>query len=1276
MKIRTKLLGILLIISTIVLVAGIFSINRMDLLYDVSHEIGVKNAPLADASMEIKLSTTTAHLWFEEVMTGAEGQDTVKDVWALLDEALWYCDAILKGGKNEEGVFYPVNDHAVEIAVYQVKGDLRKFREIAQLRYDNAFGSKSIEDQGLDDQFDKLFKEFIADTDEAEEMLHHKMEKDSAYMDSIAYNGKIGMIIVTVLSFIFVAFSLYYVSRDILREVGGEPSDIAKIAKQVAIGNLDLEFTAGKMTGVYASIQLMVQNLKNVIDDIVQMSQCLAEGKNKAIAKTEYQGNFIQIKEALEIASAKLIDTKIKNDQETWLKTGLSELNGLLSGNQQIAILAKKVISFLTTYSAGQIGLFYILKESKHRDREPYLEVIASYAYSNKQMNRFSVGEGLVGQAALERKILNFSQNHENCPSIVSSSLANIQPHHVVFFPLLYEGDVKGVIEIGSFKPLSQAQHLFLEQAMPIIGIALNTTESRDKMQVLLEQSQQQAEELEVQSEELRSKNEEMEAQQKELEQTNEELQVQSEELQTQQEELRQANEELSSRTRDLEQQKSEINKKNSELEKSKQLIQTKAKEVELASKYKSEFLANMSHELRTPLNSLLILAQILSENRSGNLTEKQVGYTKTIHSAGSDLLRLINEILDLSKVEAGRIEINIELLTIGDLIEATEHKFKHMAEQKGLAFKILMNGDFPGVLQTDAHRLQQVINNLLSNALKFTEKGSVTLTLFRPTKQIDNLELKTNKILAFSVSDTGIGIPKDKQQVVFEAFQQADGTTSRKFGGTGLGLSISRQLARLLGGDLVLESEENKGSTFTLYLPEEPPEMNTVSSSSIEKYQPVAIPQPLPQIEKIEESSEKTADIAEAFVEEEDYNDDRKNLKPEDKSILIIEDDRKFIDILVNLLHEREFKAIVAEDGSTGLVLAERYNPSAIILDIGLPKMDGWNVMERLKDNPETRHIPVHFMSASDQILNAKRMGAIGYLSKPVDMAQLNEAFKKIEKFIANTNKKVLLVTSSSQKKQQILDLIENDDIEITVISKHSEIKEKLQQSYFDCMIVDTNVKKKVCTTLLKQFTEEGSYHLSNIPIIIYTDRELTHDEEILLKQCENSVTIKSVHSLERLLDETTLFLHQLESNLPKEKQKMLRLVHNKEAILEGQKVMIVDDDIRNTFAMMSFLESKNMEVIVGHNGKEALKLLAEEENSDVAVILMDIMMPEMDGYETMKKIRELSQFRKLPIIALTAKAMKGDKGKCIEAGANDYVPKPVDTDKLLSLMRVWLYR
>jgi len=1001
----------------------------------------------------------------------------------------------------------------------------------------------------------------------------------------------------------------------------------------------------------------MANKFQTLIEEVSVALDRLAKGDTETRINVDFVGDFSKIKTALDMTAAQLSKAKAKNLMETWAKIGQSELNSLMRGEQEVAILAKKVISFLTTYVDAQIGLFYIVTDAESPNEKPFLEIIASYAYMPDESvpTRFKIGEGLVGQVALDKAILRRTHEPEEYAYIVQSGLAQAVPHHVILLPFLYENTVRGVIEIGSCIALTDIQRKFLEQVMPTVGIAVNATESRDKMQTLLHKTQ-------TQSKELRKKSEALERQQSELMQTNEELQTQSEELQTQQEELRQANEELEIRTLDLEQQKNEISRKN--------------REIELASKYKSEFLANMSHELRTPLNSLLILAQILSENRNGNLTEKQVGYTKTIYSAGSDLLVLINEILDLSKVESGRIEIHVESLVMGDFIEATEQKFRPIAEEKGLVFDINISEDFPQLLRTDKHRLKQILNNLLSNAFKFTSEGSVTLLLLKSTSDFKDLK----KPLAIRVIDTGIGIPKDKQRLIFEAFQQADGTTSRKYGGTGLGLSISRQLANLLGGDLVLKSEENRGSTFTLYLPENPPDvkLEPVQNSIHQQFINSTKSVPSEPVQKKQMDTPNPNVVPEEEEEIPVYPDDRENLKEGDQSILIIEDDKEFLDILVNLVRERNFKVIVAEDGTTGLHLTEQYMPNAIILDVSLPKLDGWGVMERLKNNSMTRHIPVHFMSATDHSLDAKRMGAIGYLSKPVNMGELDKAFKRIEKFISDLVKKVLLVSTSIQRKQQILDLIQDDynDVEVTTVGKYSEIKEQLQTVNFDCMIVDMGRETKLCSKLLKEFADNRNQHLFNIPIIIYANRELNQDEESALKHCENIVTIKSVHSPERLLDETTLFLHQLESKLPKEKRKMLKLVHDKEAILENKKVMIVDDDIRNTFALMSFLEGKEMEVIVGHNGKEALELLEEEENQDVALVLMDIMMPEMDGYETIKKIRAKKHFRQLPIIALTAKAMKGDRGKCIEAGANDYISKPVDTDKLLSLMRVWLYR
>jgi signal transduction histidine kinase/CheY-like chemotaxis protein len=1023
-----------------------------------------------------------------------------------------------------------------------------------------------------------------------------------------------------------------------------------------------------------------------VIEDIVHVSQGLAEGTQSVMPQAEYQGDFAQ----------------------DWLKTGQAQLNNLVSGEQENVTLAKNIISFLTTYIEAQVGLFYLLKESQSPNNpKPSLQRIASYAYTANDNipEAFLLGEGLVGQVALDKKPLSRTHTPEEYTHIVQSGLAQAVPRYVLLLPFLYENVVKGVIEIGASKVLTDTQQNFLEQVMPSIGIAVNTTESRAKMQELLEQSQLQTEELQSQSEELQSQQEEMQQinealqhqreelqhQQEDLQQRNEELQSQaeelqsqSEELQTQQEELKQTNEALEERSKELELQKDDVQQKNVALEKTQAdmkktqvALETKAQQLELASQYKSEFLANMSHELRTPLNSLLILAQLLAENKAGNLTDKQVEYAQTINSSGSDLLKLINDILDLSKVEAGKMEVSADDVSLSELMETIEQKFRPVALDKGLAFHIQVANDLPAVLQTDAQRLQQILNNLLSNAFKFTENGEIQLTLrYVHHEEVSPLIFDIAQTIAISVTDTGIGIPEAKQQLIFEAFQQVDGTTSRRFGGTGLGLSISSQLAMLLGGEIQLQSEEGRGSTFTLYLPEKlSSEVQPFKNFSLDVQETKVLgdsqtDEPLTTLTS-GETVTQTALAPEKPTE--DIIDDRADLTPEDKSLLIIEDDRKFSSLLMELAQEKDFKCLIAEDGKTGLQLAEQYKPHAVILDVGLPQLDGWTVMERLKDNPDTRHIPVHFISATDQnSQEAKKMGAIGYLHKPVNLEQLGEAFKQIEQFLSKTVKTLLVIVDSEPHQQQILELVGGGNIQTTLAVTTAAALQHLKKAAFDCIILDMDIEQSSGLQLLEQMQEEEGF--CQIPLIVYAERELTPSEEASLLECADHLTLKTVRSKERLLDEATLFLHQLEANLSKDKRNILRMVHDKEAILTNKKVMIVDDDIRNTFALTTFLEDKNMEVVVGNNGKEALELL--NEHPDIAVVLMDIMMPEMDGYEAMRQIRAQERFRKQPIIALTAKAMKGDKGKCIEAGANDYLSKPVDTDKLISLMRVWLYR
>ncbi len=1019
--------------------------------------------------------------------------------------------------------------------------------------------------------------------------------------------------------------------------------DITNVSQGLATGNLhvtpQVEYE-GDFVQLKNGLENALFNLLHVVEDIVQVSQKLAKGE-QVTTQAEYQGDFLKIKEALETASVTLGEATTENNKQNWLKTGQTQLSEQMSGEQDLISLSKKVITFIASYLEIQVGMFYLFEEAKG-EKKAHLKMIASYAYTQRKgiNSEIQLGQGIVGQAALEQKTILITQVPDDYYARIQSGLGNALPRNVLVQPFMYENTLVGMIEIASFKTLTELKLEFLTQIMPSIAIAVKTAMSRTQMRVLLEETQQQAEEL----------------------------QSQSEELQSQQEELRQSNEELEEHSQELQQQQDQIRKKNTalvenqlEMEKARAAIELKAEELELASKYKSEFLANMSHELRTPLNSLLILAQLLAENPRKHLDEKEEKYANTIYSAGSDLLTLINEILDLSKVEAGKIEVHVEEVSVVGLIETIQQKFQHLADQKGLAFPVTIADSIPQVLHTDGQRLKQVINNMLSNAFKFTTEGEVKLVVQRPTGNEDIFQngngklLDVNKTIAISVIDNGIGIPEDKHDVIFEAFQQADGSTSRRYGGTGLGLSISRQLAIFLGGDLVLQSEYGHGSTFTFYLSE---------NLDTQKYETEEIP-------VVEAVSDETV-IESTAPKEIMVDDDRDNLSPDDKSLLLIEDDKTFVNILKDLAHDNQFKCLIAEDGASGLQLADEYHPNAIILDVGLPQIDGLTLMERLKANPETRHIPVHFISGSENSLDAKQMGAKSYLRKPVNMEQLGETFKEIEQFLAKTMKNLLVVVDNQSHQQKIVDISGSGKVETTIAVTVAEALEQLKNTAFDCLILDIDLEQATGIKLLEQIPQDQEFQLP--PVIIYAERDLTESEEVLLQQRKQDITLKTVRSPERLLDEATLFLHQIQANLPEDKQQMLEKVHDKEAILKGKEVLIVDDDVRNTFALVTALEGHKLEVLVAATGVEALSVL--DEHPDINIVLMDIMMPEMDGYEAMQKIREQARFRQLPIIALTAKAMKKDRAKCIEAGANDYLSKPIDLNKLLSLMRVWLYR
>jgi signal transduction histidine kinase/DNA-binding response OmpR family regulator/HAMP domain-containing protein len=1035
--------------------------------------------------------------------------------------------------------------------------------------------------------------------------------------------------------------------------------DIVQLSQGLAAGNLrvtpNTEYQ-GDFIQIKQALETALSDLRFVIKDIDHVSQELAEGHWEVKPNIKYQGDFIQIKNALLSTASKLAKATVKNTEQNWLKTGQTQLNDRLSGEQDILQLSENAINFMTSYVEAQIGAIYLVEEESQS-----LKMVASHAYTWRNMtdNEFRLGESIVGQAALERKPLIIVDPPAGY-IVVQSGLGKATPKSILVMPFLYENTLKGVIELASFQVLTEIQIEFLHQIMPSLATFIHSAQSRHQMQALLEQTQKQSEELQSQTREL-------EEQQAALQQTNEELQSQSEELQAQQEELRYFNEELEDRTHELEAQKNEIREKNQVLQQHQKVIEAKAYELERASQYKSEFLANMSHELRTPLNSLLILAQLLSENKDGTLNKKQIEYARTIHSAGSDLLALINDILDLSKVEAGKMELNIEPVSLTEFVEVIEQKFRHLAEDKGLAFDITLSDNVPLALHTDEKRLNQIINNLLSNAFKFTLEGKIQLDIQTVSNGLPPLPLGEGRgegLITFSVIDTGIGISNEKQEVIFEAFQQADGTTSRSYGGTGLGLSISRQLARLLGGELQLNSEENQGSTFTLYLPETFPYDNQPEqlSSSISETTELSL----------NKESQKTVETNGKKTLFQEIIDDRNALTSEDKSLLIIEDDRQFSHLVIELARENGFKCLLGEDGKTGLQLAEQYQPTAIILDIGLPQLDGWSVMDRLKNNTKTRHIPVHFMSAYDQNREAKRKGAIGYLHKPVSVEELNRAFNSIQQFISKTLKHILVIADQQDRQQKILDIVEDDHIKSALITGCEAAYESFSSLQFDCIILDVECGSGAGVEFLVQFQQQPE--VAQIPIIVYADRDLTAQEEKILQQYEDRLTIKAVNSPEGLLDEVTLFLHQVEANLAPDKRSTLRMIHDKTTILKHKKLLIVDDDMRNVFSLASMLEDHDMEIVIANNGNEALAKL--EEHQDIALVLMDIMMPEKDGYETMREIRTQSRYHQLPIIALTAKAMKGDKAKCIEAGANDYLSKPVNTEKLLSLIRIWLYR
>ncbi|AVH70402.1 response regulator [Nostoc sp. 'Lobaria pulmonaria (5183) cyanobiont'] len=958
-----------------------------------------------------------------------------------------------------------------------------------------------------------------------------------------------------------------------------------------------------------------------------------------------------------------LRNTTQKNEEQNWLKSNLAEFTQMLQGQRNLENVSRTILSNLAPLVGASQGVFYAMNSI---DDQPILKLLSSYAYKERKnlANQFRLGEGLVGQCALEKQRILLTEVPSDYIRI-TSGLGEAPPLNIIVLPIVFEAQVNAVIELASFGPFNQLHLTFLEQLSENLGVFLNNIASQVQTQQLLEESVALTEELQTQQEELQQSNQRLEEQTQDLEESQFLVKQSNEELQ-------QLNEELEEKAELLEVQNREVARKNQEVERARQSFEEKAEQLALSSKYKSEFLANMSHELRTPLNSLLILARLLADNSLNNLTDKQVEYSRTIYSAGTDLLELINDILDLAKIESGTMSLDIEQIALADLVISLEQTFRQVAHNKELSFTIQLDEKLPPTIYNDSKRLQQVLKNLLSNAFKFTEQGGIKLQI----SMVDEAAQVDKPTIAFAVSDTGIGIPAEKQKIIFEAFQQADGTTSRKYGGTGLGLSISRELAQLLGGRIELLSQPGQGSTFTLYLPRRqekngqnittPPLEPTTSIPTASTIKEVSMVENRPTNVDISPSVKVLPSLPN------DIPDDREIIQPGDRILLIIEDDDKFARILLDMARQQGFKTIVALQSKQGLALAEQFKPNAIMLDIHMPEMDGWTVLDRLKHKPDTRHIPVHILSVDERQQRGLQLGAITYLQKPVSPEALTQVLTEIKGFIERQVKNLLIVEDDPVQAQSIIELIGNGDVQSTAVGTGAEALSILRSHYFDCMVLDLGLPDMSGFTLIEQIKLEPK--LLKLPIIVYTGKELSRQEETQLRGLAETIIIKNVRSPERLLDETALFLHRVQANLPTPKRQMLEQLHQTDPVLANRKILIVDDDLRNIFALTSFLESYQMQVLFAENGKDGIERL--QTNPEINIVLMDIMMPEMDGYETTRAIRQQQQFRSLPIIALTAKAMPGDKEKCIEAGASDYITKPVDTEQLLSLLRVWLYR
>lgn len=1048
--------------------------------------------------------------------------------------------------------------------------------------------------------------------------------------------------------------------RDLLNQTNSILEETTRVAEAMAKGDFSQNYEAsGKEDErLSAAINQMLDNLKSVVRQATTIAQGDYCAQISPLSEKDELGN------ALFQMTSTLRDMSKRNEQDAWIKNGQAGLANLMRGDLTIHALSKNVISYLAKYLSALIGTFYCVDQSK----KELLRLTGSYAHHFRKGNRgeIQMGEGLVGQCAIEKEMVVFSEIPENYLAI-NSSFGSSTPENIIIVPLMFENEVFGVIELGFFNSVGTEIIELLKQVNESIAIAIKSAQDSEKIKILLEESKKQASELQSQQEELKAINEELENQQRNLQKSNEELEYQTKRLRESEESIRIKNDALEKSTKRLEQQKKDLEETTRQVENARHELEAKAKELELASKYKSEFLANMSHELRTPLNSLLILSESLSKNEEHNLTQEQVEAAKIIYSGGKDLLNLINDILDLSKVEAGKLQIDVEEVAITQITQNLRKQFGPIAKSKSLDFIIEAKNGLATHIRTDRKRLEQILKNFLSNAFKFTNHGSVTLKVHVPEESVrfsrDSLHYKN--CIGISVIDTGIGIPKDKQSIIFGAFQQVDGSTNRKYAGTGLGLSISKELAKLLSCEIHMTSQLGTGSCFTLFVP-----------LSAEIHQPESMGQGSDCVvgseEKIQDEISTSMKGSSIMPPIKAANDDREKISEGDKSLLIIEDDEKFARILMDNARNRGYKCIIAMTGQEGLLCAENFRPCAITLDMMLPDISGEKVLEQLKFNLNTRHIPVHIVSSNERSFFAMQKGAIGHLKKPPSASDLNEIFARFDRINATGPKRVLVVEDDDLSRFAIQKCIESENLIISTSKNGNDAFEKLKTNTYDCVILDLNLPGMNGFEILDRISKNNIPDLA--PIIIYTGKDLSREEQNELIKHTSSVVIKGVKSADKLIDELHLFLHSVDSMLPLEQQNIVRMFHEPGQLLKGRKVLLVDDDMRNTYALSAALRKKGLSVLMADNGEMALQQLASV--SDIDIVVMDIMMPVMDGYEAMKLIRKQEKYALLPIIALTAKVMPEDKAKALQCGANDFLTKPVDVQQLVSLMQILLFK